>query len=169
MIWRFVRRSARTRDCSWPVLHRSAWMSTSMSLDVGCDQATRSSDVECDQGRVEPHDRCWSFCDHGIDGVQENFLEAVLVDPLAPINNALSMTSREQYIDRVCAGGFPMALQREGSSRARWFDDYVRRASSVTSRSLRRVCVRRRCCRGCWSDWPRRPGSCSTSRRLRRR
>ncbi len=36
------------------------------------------------------------------------------------------MTTWEDYGERVCAGGFPLALQREGASRARWFDDYVR-------------------------------------------
>lgn len=61
-----------------------------------------------------------------IIGFHENFLERVLVGRLAPIDAAASTTSREEYIERVCAGGFPMALQREGSSRARWFDDYVR-------------------------------------------
>ena len=27
---------------------------------------------------------------------------------------------------RLCAGGFPLALRRSGSSRDRWFADYVR-------------------------------------------
>ena len=61
-----------------------------------------------------------------IAGVREDFVEGVLQDPLLPITATVSMTSREDYVGRVCAGGFPLALQREGASRARWFDDYVR-------------------------------------------
>ena len=61
-----------------------------------------------------------------IADVLENFVEGVLEDPLLPISDALSMTTREEYVERVCAGGFPLALQRKGASRARWFDDYVR-------------------------------------------
>lgn len=61
-----------------------------------------------------------------ISGVRENFLEIVLRKPdAAIITNAQGLT-RSDYIERVCAGGFPLAVRREASSRARWFDDYVR-------------------------------------------
>lgn len=61
-----------------------------------------------------------------IDGVHENFLERVLDDATAPVTSALSVTARTEYIERVCAGGFPLALRRSHAARARWFDDYVR-------------------------------------------
>ena len=61
-----------------------------------------------------------------IDGVEEDFVERCLVDPGALVVSTPSSTKREEYIDRVVAGGFPMALQRSaGASRNRWFDDYV--------------------------------------------
>lgn len=61
-----------------------------------------------------------------IDGVKEDFVECCLVDPGALVVSTPSSTTREEYIDRVVAGGFPMALQRPvGASRNRWFDDYV--------------------------------------------
>lgn len=63
-----------------------------------------------------------------IRGTRDRFLDAILSDPLAPIGPRLSTTTRAEYIDLVCAGGFPLALQRSGTSRARWFDDYVRRS-----------------------------------------
>lgn len=37
-----------------------------------------------------------------------------------------SATSREEYVDRVVAGGLPLALVRGDAARLRWFDDYVR-------------------------------------------
>ena len=35
-------------------------------------------------------------------------------------------TTRDGYIERIVAGGFPMALSRTEEARNRWFDDYVR-------------------------------------------
>ena len=61
-----------------------------------------------------------------IDGVEEDFVERCLIDPGALVVSTPSSTKREEYIDRVVAGGFPMALQRSaGAARNRWFDDYV--------------------------------------------
>ena len=61
-----------------------------------------------------------------IAGVREDFVELCLTNPAALITTAPSSTKREEYIARVVAGGFPMALQRNvGDSRNRWFDDYV--------------------------------------------
>lgn len=59
-------------------------------------------------------------------GVRENFLEIVLRNPNAAIKSNAQGLTRSDYIERVCAGGFPLAIRREGSGRARWFDDYVR-------------------------------------------
>ena len=61
-----------------------------------------------------------------IEGVHENFLEVALNHPLIVAQNTTKGASRSDYIKRICAGGFPLALQRDGSSRERWFDDYVR-------------------------------------------
>ena len=61
-----------------------------------------------------------------ISGVSENFLEIALHHPLVVARSTGKGLSRDDYIGRICAGGFPLALQREGSSRDRWFDDYVR-------------------------------------------
>jgi hypothetical protein len=63
-----------------------------------------------------------------LDGVHEDFLEALLTDGAATVAAvAASTTTREEYAQRVCAGGFPLALARQpGPARARWFRDYVR-------------------------------------------
>jgi len=49
-----------------------------------------------------------------------------LLPPGAVIKSNAPGLTRSDYIERVCTGGFPLAIRREGSSRARWFDDYVR-------------------------------------------
>ncbi len=69
------------------------------------------------------------FSQGEIAGVRETFVENCLVDP-APLVSAIpSTTARDDYIERVAAGGFPMALQRlPGPARQRWFDDYVAQA-----------------------------------------
>ncbi|MGI8792338.1 MAG: ATP-binding protein, partial [Acidimicrobiales bacterium] len=62
-----------------------------------------------------------------IAGVSENLIEALAIDPSAAVAaHPTSSTTRQSYAERVCAGGFPLALQRSDRSRARWFSDYVR-------------------------------------------
>ncbi|SBW21534.1 ATP-binding protein [Protofrankia symbiont of Coriaria ruscifolia] len=61
-------------------------------------------------------------------GVHEHLLEDLFADPAAAVAAARpSVTSREEYIDSVTAGGFPSVLARASlASRSRWLDDYVR-------------------------------------------
>lgn len=61
-----------------------------------------------------------------IEGVEEDFVERCLLDPGSLVSSRSSSTTRDNYISRIVAGGFPMALQRPtGAVRNRWFDDYV--------------------------------------------
>jgi predicted AAA+ superfamily ATPase len=61
-----------------------------------------------------------------VSGSRENFIERLLHDPGHVIAQATdSRTTRDEYIERVTAGGFPLALARRPSARGRWFDDYV--------------------------------------------
>lgn len=60
-----------------------------------------------------------------IDGVEETFVEVVLDDPSMLVTSTPSHTSRDDYIDRVVAGGFPLPLARDGKARDRWFARYV--------------------------------------------
>ena len=62
-----------------------------------------------------------------IEAQRENLLVALRSDPAAAISaHPSSTTTRTQYVERVMAGGFPLALRRQGAARARWFSDYVR-------------------------------------------
>jgi predicted AAA+ superfamily ATPase len=57
---------------------------------------------------------------------RENLVELLFDDPGRVVARAApSETTRPQYIERVTAGGFPVALARSGTTRGRWFDDYV--------------------------------------------
>jgi predicted AAA+ superfamily ATPase len=65
---------------------------------------------------------------HGeIIGQQETLLRDLLAEVSnLPADLSTSTTTREQYIDIVGAGGFPMALARATTAaRNRWIDDYV--------------------------------------------
>lgn len=56
----------------------------------------------------------------------EDFAATLLTHPESLVDLSTRSAHREEYIMRVVAGGFPMALQRrEGTDRARWFDDYI--------------------------------------------
>jgi predicted AAA+ superfamily ATPase len=53
-------------------------------------------------------------------------LRMLFDDPLALVTSKASSTSREEYAERIVAGGFPPALQRATrAARGRWFDDYL--------------------------------------------
>lgn len=53
-------------------------------------------------------------------------VERLFADPMSAVEAPASTTTREDYVDRIVRGGFPMALQRSPPARNRWFDDYVR-------------------------------------------
>jgi predicted AAA+ superfamily ATPase len=56
---------------------------------------------------------------------EETFVATLIERPEALLG-ANSSTSRDAYVARAIAGGYPIALSRTPSGRARWFDDYVR-------------------------------------------
>ena len=68
----------------------------------------------------------WPLSQGELAGVRERFVEALLDDPASLVSRAASTTTREDYIERIVAGGFPLALRRRGEvARSRWFDDFV--------------------------------------------
>lgn len=68
----------------------------------------------------------WPLSQGEIVGSRETFVERLLDDAESLVSPVVSTTSREQYADRVLAGGLPSALRRAaGPPRSRWFDDYV--------------------------------------------
>jgi len=73
-----------------------------------------------------------------IGGVEEAFLERLLHGEV-PEATAPVMT-REDYAERIVAGGFPVPLSREpGPRRGRWTDDYLRLTLERDARELSRI------------------------------
>jgi predicted AAA+ superfamily ATPase len=82
----------------------------------------------------------WPLSQGEVGGSNENLLERLLSDPHSAVTAATSTTSRNEYISRVTAGGFPLALARPSTqARGRWFDDYVRLVLERDVRALSRI------------------------------
>jgi uncharacterized protein len=82
----------------------------------------------------------WPLSQGELMGSQENLLEALLADPRAVVaQHQASSTRRQDYVERVCAGGLPLAVQRSGLARARWFDDFVRQSIERDALELSQV------------------------------
>lgn len=71
----------------------------------------------------------------------EELVEALFVDAAAVVAaHPVSDTTREEYLQRMVAGGFPMALARSGPvARNRWFDSYVGLTLERDVRELSRI------------------------------
>lgn len=65
------------------------------------------------------------FSQGEIDGAPETFLATLLELPERLVSAEGSSTSRAEYIERISAGGFPLAFARDQAARARWFSSYL--------------------------------------------
>ena len=60
-------------------------------------------------------------------GVREDFLEEIIENPISVVTATPSTSDRSDYINRICRGGFPLALRASSdAARRRWIRDYVR-------------------------------------------
>ncbi len=73
------------------------------------------------------------------EGNHENFLEIAASDPSSLVMPPRSLTTRNEYIQRICRGGMPLAVARNESGRNRWFDNYVRVALSRDVTELSKI------------------------------
>lgn len=82
----------------------------------------------------------WPLSQGELRGSRENLLEGLRVAPDRVLAQyPVSVTTRAQYIDLVCAGGLPLAVRRSGVARARWFDDFVRQSVERDALELSQV------------------------------
>ena len=82
----------------------------------------------------------WPLSQGEISGVTEDLLVALRDDPdRAVAAHPTSATTRVEYVERVVAGGFPLALRRTGAARSRWFDDYATQSIERDALELARV------------------------------
>jgi predicted AAA+ superfamily ATPase len=85
----------------------------------------------------------WPLSQGEIGGIREDLLTALREDPIGAVGaRPASQTTRLEYVERICAGGFPLALRRASTSRSRWFDNYIRQ--SLERDALELVKVRQR-------------------------
>ena len=69
----------------------------------------------------------YPFTQGEIGGVEEDFVTTALATPAALVTSRTSSTARSDYVARVCAGGFPLALRAATEpARRTWFDNYVK-------------------------------------------
>jgi predicted AAA+ superfamily ATPase len=62
-----------------------------------------------------------------IEGTGVNLVHTMFEEPESLVWRETSTTAREDYIERVADGGFPLALARSSrASKNRWFDDYTK-------------------------------------------
>lgn len=74
-------------------------------------------------GRAETIE-LWPFAQGEIDGAPDGFIDAVF-GSVSDLSTAATLT-RTDYVDRVVRGGFPEAVERSGTRRARFFESYAR-------------------------------------------
>lgn len=85
----------------------------------------------------------WPLSQGELASVEENLVPMLRQDPDATVAAvATSSTSRSDYIERVVAGGFPMAVKRSAVARDRWFDDYL--TQSLERDAIELVRIRQR-------------------------
>jgi len=90
-------------------------------------------------GRIHPI-TIWPLSQGEIAGVREDLLECLWENPEDAVQSVLtSDTLRSEYVERVCAGGMPLALRRSASARGRWFDDFVRTSVERDATELSRI------------------------------
>ncbi len=82
----------------------------------------------------------WPLSQGEISGITEDPLVALRDDPDGAVAaHPTSATTRVDYVERVVAGGFPLAVRRSGAGRSRWFDDYATQSIERDALELARV------------------------------
>ncbi|MGH3447683.1 MAG: ATP-binding protein [Nocardioidaceae bacterium] len=90
-------------------------------------------------GRLHPL-TIWPLSQGEMEGVRENLVEGLRAAPGATVAELpTSATDRAQYVGRLVAGGFPLAVRRRQAARTRWFADYVRLTIERDAAELARV------------------------------
>ena len=82
----------------------------------------------------------WPLSQGEIGGTTEYLVTALRDDPAGAVGaHQSSSTARADYIELICAGGFPLALRRSGGARNRWFDGYITQSLERDALELARI------------------------------
>ncbi|MDR1788666.1 MAG: ATP-binding protein [Treponema sp.] len=71
----------------------------------------------------------YPFSQSEMAGTQPDLIAKLIADPAGTVERIREKPhteTREGYAARITKGGFPLAVQREGTARNRWFDNYLR-------------------------------------------
>ena len=82
----------------------------------------------------------WPFSQGELAATPETFLDVALTEPERLPTGLGAGSSYEDYAERICAGGMPVAV-RSSRGRNRWFDDY---ATSALQRDVAAITTLRR-------------------------
>jgi hypothetical protein len=95
-----------------------------------------------------------------LHGRRETFIGRLRADPARLPAMPSSPVTRDEYVDRILAGGFPMTLQRlTARARTSWFADYVNLVVMRDVLDIARV-RQREALPGCSASSRRRPARC---------
>jgi predicted AAA+ superfamily ATPase len=78
----------------------------------------------------------WPFSQGELEGAPDGLVDVLLEDPDSLRSGQRSRVGLEDYLERVCRGGFPEAVRLAGRTRGTWYGNYVR---TVTQRDIRDV------------------------------
>jgi predicted AAA+ superfamily ATPase len=82
----------------------------------------------------------WPLSQGELQGAHENLVESLRRDPGGTLAaHPISSTTRTDYIERITAGGFPLAVVRRDADRNRWFDNYLRDSILRDASELQRI------------------------------
>lgn len=75
-----------------------------------------------------------------LEGTDTNIVASLFTTPPVLTRASPSTTTREEYVQRIVRGGFPLALARSTvPSRNRWFDDYLALTLERDAREIREL------------------------------
>jgi hypothetical protein len=68
----------------------------------------------------------WPLTQGELAGAPEQFIDKAFDEPHGLRDRSTSQLVREEYLERLCMGGYPEAVRLSPRLRGRWFADYVR-------------------------------------------
>lgn len=82
----------------------------------------------------------WPFTMSERTGARSDFCDLVFDDPRSLLRESQSPWQRSDYLDLICSGGYPEAVElADPAARRRWFDSYLRTVITRDVRSFARL------------------------------
>lgn len=75
-------------------------------------------------GRVDVIE-LWPFSQGELHGRVDGFIDRAFLGPASLLDHGGPALDRDEYLERLCVGGYPGATTLSGRMRGRWFENYV--------------------------------------------